>query len=67
MESVKRWYSSVTVKETGKAAVIAVYIRNFLKENNIMGVKNIFITADLSNITSKYKRKLKNYNLLSII
>ena len=59
MESVKRWYSSVTVKETGKAAVIAVYIKNFLKENNLVRVKNIFITADLSIITTKYKQKLK--------
>ena len=60
MESVKRCHRSVTVKEIGKAPIIAVCIRNFTKENNlIMRVKNIFIIADVSNIT-KYKRKFKN-------
>ena len=60
MESVKRCRRSVTVKEIGKAPIIAVCIRNFTKENNlIMRVKNIFIIADVSNIT-KYKRKFKN-------
>ena len=58
MESVKRCHRSVTVKEIGKAPIIAVCIRNFMKENNLMTVKNIFITADPSNIT-KYKRKFK--------
>ena len=58
MESVKRCYRSVTVKEIGKARVIAVCIRNFVKENNLMTVKNIFIIGDASNIT-KYKRKFQ--------
>ena len=58
MESVKRCRRSVTVKEIGKAPIIAVCIRNFMKENNLMTVKNIFIIADPSNIT-KYKRKFK--------
>ena len=58
MESVKRCYRSVTVKEIGKAPIIVVCIRNFVKENNLMAVKNIFIIADACNIT-KYKRKFK--------
>ena len=58
MEPVKRCHRSVTVKEIRKAPIIAVCIRNFMKENNLMTVKNIFITADPSNIT-KYKRKFK--------
>ena len=56
MESVKRCHRSVTVKGIGKAPMIAVYIINFIKENNLMAVQNIFIIADASNIT-KYKRK----------
>ena len=58
MESVKRCHRSVTVKEIGKAPIIAVCIRNVMKENNLMTVKNIFIIADPSNIT-KYKPKFK--------
>ena len=46
MESVKRFHRSVNVKEIGKAPIIAVCIRNFMKENNLMIVKNIFIIAD---------------------
>ena len=34
MESVKRCHRSVTVKEIGKASIIAVCITNFIKENN---------------------------------
>ena len=58
MESVKRCHSSVTVKVIGKTSIMAICIRNFIKENNLMTVKNIFIKADASNIT-KYKRKFK--------
>ena len=58
MESVKRCHRSVTVKKIGKVAMKAVGIRNFMKENNLMIVKNIFIIPDPSNIT-KYKRKFK--------
>ena len=58
MESVKRCHRSVTVKEIGKAPIIAVCIRNFMKENNLMTLNNIFIRADPSSIT-KYKRKVK--------
>ena len=58
MESVKRCHRSVTVKEIGKAPIIAVCMRNFIKENNLMTVKNIFIIADASSIT-KYKRRFK--------
>ena len=56
MESVKRCHRSVIVKGIGKAPMIAVCIINFIKENNLMTVQNIFIIADASNIT-KYKRK----------
>ena len=55
-ESVKRCQRSVNVKEIVKAPVIAICTRNFLKENSLMTVKNVFIIADASNIT-KYKRK----------
>ena len=41
---------------TGKAPVIAVYIRNFLKKNILMTVMNIIIIADPPNI---FKRKFK--------
>ena len=58
MESVKRCHRSVTVKEIGKVPIIAVCIRNFIKENNLITVKNIFIIADAFNIT-KYKQKFK--------
>ena len=58
MESVKRCRRSVTIKEIGKAPIIAVCMRNFIKENYLMIVKNIFIIVDASNIT-KYKRKFK--------
>ena len=58
MESVKRCHRSVTVKEIGKAPTIAACMRNFIKENNLMTVKNIFIIADASSIT-KYKRRFK--------
>ena len=58
MESVKRYHRQVIVKEIGKASIAGVCIRNFIKENNLMTVKNIFIIPDASNIT-KYKRKLK--------
>ena len=58
MESVKRCQRSVTVKEIGKPPIIAVCIKNFINDNNLMTVKNIFIIADASNIT-KYKRKFK--------
>ena len=51
MESVKRCHRSVTVKEIGKAPIIAVCMRNFIKENNLMTVENIFIIADASSIT----------------
>ena len=54
MESVKR----CPVKEIGQAPITAVCIKNFMKENNLMTVKNIFIIADASNRT-KYKRKFK--------
>ena len=47
MVSVKQCHRSVTLKEIGKAAIIAVFIRNFLKENNLMTVKNIFIQVDI--------------------
>ena len=50
MESIKRCQRLVTVKEIGKAPIIAVCIRNFMTENNLMTVKNIFITADPSNM-----------------
>ena len=50
-ESVKRCQRSVNVKEIVKAPVIAICIRNFLKENSLMTVKNVFIIADTSNIT----------------
>ena len=56
MESIKRCHRSVTVKEIGKALTIAVCMRNFIKENNLVTVKNIFIIADASSIT-KYKRR----------
>ena len=58
MESVKRCHRSVTVKEIGKAPIIAVCIRNFMTENNLMTVKNIFITADPSNMV--LNESLKN-------
>ena len=58
MESVTRCHRSVNAKEIGKAPIIAICIRNFMKENNLMTVKNIFIIVDASNIT-KYKRKFK--------
>ena len=58
MEFVKRCHRSVTVNEIGKAPIIVVCIRNFIKENNLMTVKKIFIIADASNKT-KYKRKFK--------
>ena len=58
MESAKRCRRSVNVKEIVKVPVIAVCIRNFLKENSLMTVKNIFVIADPSNI-NKYKRKFK--------
>ena len=58
MESVKEDHRSVTVKQIGKAAVGSVWIRDFLKENNLTTVKNIFIIADPCNI-NKYKRKFK--------
>ena len=58
MESVKQCHRSVTVKEIRKAPIIAVCIRNFMKENDLMTMKNIFIIADPSNI-SKYKQKFK--------
>ena len=58
MESVKRCHRSVTVKEIGKALIIAVCMRNFIKENNLMSAKNLFIIADASSIT-KYKRRFK--------
>ena len=58
IESVKRCHRSVTVKEAGKAPIIAVCMRNFIKENNLTTVKNIFIIADASTIT-KYKRRFK--------
>ena len=57
-ESVKRCHRSVTIKEIGKAPIITVCMRNFIKENNLMTVKNIFIIADASSIT-KYKRSFK--------
>ena len=41
-------HRSVTVKEIGKAGIIAVCIRNFMKENNLMAVKNTFIIIDPS-------------------
>ena len=56
MESLTRCRRSVTVKEIGIAPIVAVCIRNFLKENNLMTVKNILVIADPSNIT-KNKRK----------
>ena len=43
-----------SVKEIGKATITAVCIRNFMKEDNLMTVKNIFVIADPSNVT-KYK------------
>ena len=58
MESVKRCHRSVTIKEIGKAPIIGVCMRNFIKENNSMTVKNIFIIADAPSIT-KYERRLK--------
>ena len=60
MESVNRLtgHRSITVKEIGKVPIIAVCIRNFIKENNLITVKNIFIIADVFNIT-KYKQKFK--------
>ena len=58
VESVKRCHRPVTVKEAGKAPIIAVCMRNFIKENNLTTVKNIFIIADASTIT-KYKRRFK--------
>ena len=59
MESVKRCHRSVTVKEIGKVPNIAVCMRNFIKENNLMTVNNILIIADASS-TTKYKRMFKN-------
>ena len=61
-----RCHRSVTVKEIGKAPVVAVCIRNFQKENNLMTVKSIFIIADPSNKLN-IKESIKNYNLLSMI
>ena len=58
MESIKRCQRLVTVKEIGKAPMIAVCIRNFMTENNLMTVKNIFITADPSNMV--LNESLKN-------
>ena len=58
MESVKRCHRSDTVKEIGKAPIIAVCMRNVVKENNLMTEKNIFIIADASSIP-KYKRRFK--------
>ena len=58
IESVKRCHRLVTAKEIGKVPIIAVCTRNFIKENNLMTVKNIFIIADASSIT-KYKRRFK--------
>ena len=58
IESVKRCHRSVTVKEAGKAPIIAVCMRDFIKENNLTTVKNIFIIADASTII-KYKRRFK--------
>ena len=58
MESVKRCHRSVTVKEIGKAPIIAVCTKNFITENYLMTVRNIFIIADVSSIT-KYKRRFK--------
>ena len=66
MESVKRCHRLLTVKEIGKAPIIVVCIRNFVKENNLMTVKNIFVIADSSNITN-INKSLKNYNFFSII
>ena len=51
MESVKRCHRSVNVNEIVKEPVLAVSTRNFLIENSLMTVKNIFITANSSNIT----------------
>ena len=48
---------SVTVKEIGKSLIIAVYVRKFIKEINLITAKNIFIIADVSNITN-YKKKV---------
>ena len=42
-----------SVKEL-QQTIIAVCIRNFVKEDNLMTVKNIFVIADPSNVT-KYK------------
>ena len=58
MESLKRCHRSVFLREIGKAPIIAVCTRNFIKENNLITVKNIFIIADASSIT-KYKRRFK--------
>ena len=66
IESVKRCHRLVTVKEIGKVPIIAVCTRNFIKENNLMTVKNIFIMADASSIT-KYKRRFKKLTFFSII
>ena len=58
MESAKRCHRSVIMKEIVKATVTDVCIKNFLKENILMTVKNILIIAYPSNIT-KYKRNFK--------
>ena len=61
MESVKR----CPVKEIGQAPITAVCIKNFMKENNLMTVKNIFIIADASNRT-KYKKLDKYLKFLNL-
>ena len=63
-ESVKRCRRSANVKEIVKAPVIAICTRNFLKENSLMTVKNVFIIADASNIT-KYKRTFIELKFIS--
>ena len=54
LQSFKNTFSTERLRATAST----VCIRNFLKENNLMTVKNRFIIADPSNIT-KYKQKFK--------
>ena len=63
MEPAVQCHRLVTVKEIGKAPVIPVWIGNFLKENNLMTVEDIFIISDPSDIT-EYRRKFKNLLLI---
>ena len=48
MESIKQCNSLATVKETGKAPIIAVCIRNYVKESNLKTVNCPYFIVWLS-------------------